>query len=92
MGTHDKDFAVRFAANRAMAEAVLRREMEALGLRASDGWKVTETMREARNGTELVLRPIHLRLESPPGLECVIWIHAEDGTVDVVCPRSDAGT
>ena len=82
MGTHDRDHAARFAAHRAEAESRLRREMEALGLYASDGWKIAEVTREARNGTELVLRPLHLRLDPPKGLEYSVWIHEEDGSVD----------
>lgn len=82
MGTHDKDPAARFAAHRAAAEHQLRREMEALGLHARDGWKIAEVTREARNGTELVLRPLHMRLDPPKGLECSIWIHEDDGSVD----------
>ena len=82
MGTHDKDPAARFAAHRVEAENRLRHEMEALGLYARDGWKIAEVTREARNGTELVLRPLHLRLDAPKGLECRIWIHEDDGSVD----------
>jgi hypothetical protein len=84
MATHDKGTARLFAAHRAEAEAQLWRHMEALGLHARDGWKITETMREAREGTELVLRPLHLWLEAPD-LECVIWVHGEDGSVDSSC-------
>jgi hypothetical protein len=58
-----------------------------MGLRARDGWKVTEVMREARGGTELVLRPLHLRLDAPDGLECVIWICGDSGAVDSSRPE-----
>lgn len=91
MGTHDKDPAARFAACRADAERRLRSEMEALGLHARDGWKIAEVTREARDGTELVLRPLHLRLDPPQGLECIIWIHEDDGSVDSSFAPSDGG-
>lgn len=91
MGTQDKDPAARFAAHRADAERRLRTEMEALGLHARDGWKIAEVMREARNGTELVLRPLHLRLDAPAGLECTVWIHEDDGSVDSSFAPSEDG-
>ena len=91
MGTHDKDSAARFAACRADAERRLRSQMEALGLHARDGWKIAEVTREARDGTELVLRPLHLRLDAPKGLECSIWIHEDDGSVDSSFAPSDGG-
>ncbi len=89
MGIHDKDPAARFAAHRAEAESRLRHAMEELGLYARDGWKIAEVTREARNGTELVLRPLHLRLDPPKGLECSIWIHEDDGSVDTSFAPSD---
>ena len=75
----------RFAQERAAAEARLWREMEAAGLHARDGWKIAESTREVRNGTELVLRPLHMRLHAPEHLECVVWIDADDGHVSTSC-------
>lgn len=90
MSQYDKDFATRFSAHRAEAEAVLRRRMEARGLYERDGWRIAETTRDARQGTELVIRPIHLRHPSPDGLECVVWVRGEDGSVDVHCFPDEA--
>lgn len=81
MSSHDRERAALFAAHRSEAEAQLRRKMEALGLYERDGWKVTEVMRESSGGTELVLRPLHLRRDAPPGLECMVWICGDSGAV-----------
>lgn len=85
MRPHDITPAGRFAEQRDAAEARLWREMEAAGLYARDGWKIAEITREARNGTELVLRPLHMRLPAPEHLECVVWIDADDGNVSTSC-------
>lgn len=85
MSQYDKDFALRFSAHRAEAEALLRRLMEARGLYEHDGWRIVETTRDARQGTELVIRPLHMKHSAPAGLECVVWVRGEDGTVDVQC-------
>lgn len=81
----DTDFAARFSAQRAEAEAQLWRYMEARGLRAADGWRLHETTRDARQGTELVIRPIHRVHGCPPGLECIVWVKGDDGTIDIRC-------
>lgn len=91
MSQKDRDFAVRFSARRAEAEAHLRRAMEARGLHAHDGWRIVETTRDARDGTELVIRPIHRIHTPPPDLECVIWVQTDDGTIDVRCPSDQEG-
>lgn len=79
MSSHDAKMAAAFAARCEEARAVLRREMEAAGLYERDGWRIMETTRPGRRGSELVMRPIHMRLAAPPGLECVVWID-QDGT------------
>jgi len=73
-----------FAERRAEARAYLWREMNERGLFERDGWRVAETMRATVNGTELVLRPLHLHLPSPEGLECVVEID-EDEAIDSHC-------
>ena len=58
--------------------------MNQRGLFERDGWRVVETMRSTASGTELVLRPLHLHLPSPEGLECVVEID-EDEAIDSRC-------
>jgi hypothetical protein len=85
MSHEDKQFAARFSAHRDEAEAHLRRRMDDLGLYERDGWRIVETTREARAGTELVIRPMHFKHAAPAGLECVVWVRSEDGNIDVRC-------
>ena len=81
----DDSFATRFAERYAAARTHLRREMDALGLHERDGWRISETTRQARNGLELVLRPIHRTLVAPDGLECIVWIDVEGHSIDAEC-------
>jgi hypothetical protein len=81
---HEIDLAQTFAERCAQARAYLRREMNSRGLREEDGWKIVETLRGDGTRTVLVLRPIHLRLLAPDGLECVVEMR-EDETIDSHC-------
>ena len=81
----DKALAADLAAELARAEAFMWAEMEKLGLRAEDGWTITEITRERAGGSELVLRPMHLRLHAPEGLECVVRIVEKDAAIDREC-------
>ena len=83
--SHDSTAAQRFAKACAEARAHLRRQMEARGLHESDGWKITETVRQADGGSELVMRPLHLRMTAPDDLECVVHIGEDSSEVDVNC-------
>ncbi len=78
------DLAQTFAQRREEARAYLRREMEARGLREKDGWRIVETIRAMGARTELVMRPIHIHLPTPDGIECVVEIH-ENETIDSHC-------
>jgi len=71
---NESDLASTFAQRRAEARAYLRREMEARGLCERDGWRIAETIRAAGSRTELLMRPIHLHLPTPDGIECVVEI------------------
>ena len=62
------------------AHSYLRAEMTKLGMLEEDGWKIVEVMRECAGGSELVLRPIHMKLEAPEGLECIVWFIEEPTT------------
>lgn len=85
----DESLAAEFSARRADAEAFLWREMAKLGLRAEDGWSITEITRERGGGSELVLRPIHRSLSAPDGLECVVRISEERPGVSSECSPPD---
>lgn len=64
-----------FSAQLKAAEEHLRREMDALGLTAERGWSISQSFRHSEElGVELVLRPLHLYLDPPAGLECVVRI------------------
>jgi hypothetical protein len=86
--TTDSALAEAFAAKRDEARRTLRGHMEARGLLEKDGWRIVETVRHRQGRTELVLKPMHLRLDAPPNLECVVAIE-EPGwgiTADCVTP------
>ena len=82
---HDAIVAARFAKACEQARAHLLRLMEQRGLRARDGWKIVETVRQGPGGTELVMRPLHLRIAAPPDLECVVGVDADSTAVDSSC-------
>ncbi len=48
------------------ARAKLMAQMASIGLTRAQGWRIGEQVRETPQGTVWVLRPIHLRHESPP--------------------------
>ena len=74
-------FAERYRA----AKALLRREMDQLGLTEAAGWRISETHRDGRRGSEIVLKPIHLRLPAPDDLGCVVWVDETGEEVDAEC-------
>jgi len=81
----DDSFVQVFAERYEAARAHLRREMDVLGLLERDGWRIAEVTRQVNGGLELVLKPVHLYLEAPPGLECVVWIQDEGASIDAEC-------
>ena len=81
----DESVAARFSERRAAAEAYLWREMNARGLRAQDGWKIMELTRDTIDGSELVLRPLHLWQAAPPELVCVISLMEDDASIHSNC-------
>ena len=70
---------------RLRAQEQLWAEMEKLGLRLDDGWSITELTREVRGGTLIVMRPMHLRLPSPEGVECVVAIVEDSAEIRTHC-------
>lgn len=82
----DMTLALAFHARAAEARAHLRGQMEALGLYEKDGWKIAESVRQRPDGVcELHMRPLHLRLKSPPGIECVVALDPEEKAVESDC-------
>jgi hypothetical protein len=65
--------------------------MQRLGLLEADGWRIAEFIRECAGGSELVLRPLHLRLAPPEGLECVVRIEEETLSLDTQCSPALSG-
>lgn len=75
----DKASANAFAAKCAQARSELLKHMAERGLHEKDGWTIHEAMRQAKGGTVLVMRPIHMKLPAPTDLECSCSID-EPGT------------
>lgn len=73
------------------AHAYLRAEMNKLGLLEDAGWRIAEVVRECAGGSELVLRPVHSKLEAPEGLECVVWFIEEPERIGAECAPAIAG-
>jgi hypothetical protein len=65
--------AVRARLEQARAEVAAR--MAAHGLREKDGWRIHEEMRSTIDGTQWVVRPVHIHRDAP-GLEAVVVIDA----------------
>lgn len=80
---HTRQIAVAFAAQRDLARSMLRQQMDARGLTEKNGWRISESLRNVVGGTELVLRPIHLREHAPEDLESVVMINEADGAADL---------
>ena len=75
----------KFAEKHRQAHDFLKSEMTRLGLLEEQGWSIAEIVRECPGGSELVLRPIHMRQEAPAGLECVVWFIEEPANVGAEC-------
>ena len=81
----DSQVAEAFSRRCEQARAHLQREMIRAGLLTKDGWRVYETTREGPRGSELVMRPVHTTLMAPDGIECVVSVDEDAGTVDGDC-------
>ena len=65
--------ALRARLTQARDDVVAR--MKAHGLLEKDGWRIHEEMRSTLEGTQWVLRPVHMHRDAP-GLEAVVTIDA----------------
>ena len=81
----------KFAEKHRQAHDYLQGEMKRLGLLEENGWSIAEIVRECPGGSELVLRPIHRKLEAPAGLECIVWFVEEAENVGAECMPAIAG-
>lgn len=81
---NERHLAQTFAERCEEARAYLRREMDERGLLEKNGWRIIETIRATGTRTELVMRPVHLHLTSPDGLECIVEID-EDERIESNC-------
>ena len=68
-----------YSAHCARARAYLKRAMEERGLLGTDGWRIVETVRSIIDGTEIVMRPLHLYHSSPDDLECTVRVMEHSG-------------
>jgi hypothetical protein len=85
MKLKDEKLAEQLAQRRAAAATQLWAKMEERGMTREGGWNVAEFTRDTREGTELVVRPVHLWHQSPYDLEQVVWIDIGDGVIEPSC-------
>jgi hypothetical protein len=75
MHNQDEVLSAALRARIAQARAHLVALMKARGLSEKDGWRIHEEMRTTIDGTQWVLRPVHIHREAP-GLEAIVTIDA----------------
>ncbi len=71
-----EDLAAQAVRRIAEAKEELLARMHALGLKAANGWRITEELRHTTTGTEWIFRPVHLREPSPDLCTSVAIDHA----------------
>jgi hypothetical protein len=62
---HVESLAAEVVARLEGAKRELAAKMQAMGMTAATGWRVTEELRHTVAGTEWIFRPVHLREQSP---------------------------
>jgi roadblock/LC7 domain-containing protein len=62
---HVESLAAEVVARLEGAKRELAARMQAMGMTAATGWRVTEELRHTVAGTEWIFRPVHLREPSP---------------------------
>jgi hypothetical protein len=58
------------------ARTYLEVRMAELGLRADEGWKIQEELRDTETGTRWVFKPVHLRRDAPDIQSSVVLDHS----------------
>jgi hypothetical protein len=82
---HESGIAATFSEKARAAREHLWSLMEASGLNAKGGWRIAESVRPVAGGSELVLRPLHMYLDAPSDMECVVWIDGGGTQVEMEC-------
>ena len=62
---HVESLAAEVVARLEGAKRELLAKMQAMGMSAATGWRMTEELRHTVAGTEWIFRPVHLREPSP---------------------------
>jgi hypothetical protein len=75
MHNQDEVLSAALRARIMQARAEVAASMAAHGLSENDGWRIHEEMRSTIDGTQWVLRPVHIHRDAP-GLESVVTIDA----------------
>ena len=81
----DAAIAARFAKACAEARRHFWALMAARGLYEKDGWRILESIRQVEGGSQLVMRPMHLHLDPPGDVECIVEIEEDSAHVDTHC-------
>jgi hypothetical protein len=75
MHNQDEVLSAAVRARLLQARADLAARMAAQGLSEKDGWRIHEEMRPVIDGTQWVLKPVHIHREAP-GIEAIVVIDA----------------
>lgn len=72
----DEMLSSEMSARLARAKTYLELQMDQLGLRPDEGWKIREELRDTDTGTRwVVFRPVHLRRDAPNLQSSVVVAH-----------------
>ena len=82
---HEPSLTREFVARCEETRLLLRKHMQERGLFERDGWNISETTRFRDGKTELVMRPIHMRLPAPDDLECIVTIDEPGSSIESDC-------
>ena len=66
----------------AAAKTALLAQMQALGFKPENGWRIVEELRHTIEGTEWVFRPMHIREVAPHDLVSTVLIDHEGRPVN----------
>jgi hypothetical protein len=75
MQSQDEVLSAALHARLAEAREVVAARMKASGLSAKDGWRIHEETRSTLEGSQWVVRPVHIHRDAP-GLEAIVLIDA----------------
>jgi hypothetical protein len=87
----DEKLAEELSMRCAEARKLLASKMEERGLVPRNGWRITEATRTVIGGIEIVMRPLHLSLPSPPDLQCIVHIDTDCTSIRTEVHCDDGG-